>query len=166
MRPCGVAWPPPAAVPQADPVTAHRSRSPNGCGRSEALLAGCRTGRPAEVPLGRSRCIRCKGTTCARDRRKLARRRCRDEAEAIADGYRSEALEQLESVADDVTSAVAFEVVYRRSRSASTARMVAAADSCSTAWRPTAAAPSTLAGTSSTSTASVGVTDSRLHARV
>ena len=41
-----------------------------------------RLGRPAEVPLGRSRCIRCIGTPCARDWRKLARRRCRDEAEA------------------------------------------------------------------------------------
>jgi DNA-binding NarL/FixJ family response regulator len=44
--------------------------------------------RPAEVPLGRSRCIRCIGTTCARDRRKLARRRCRDEAHAIAGAIR------------------------------------------------------------------------------
>ena len=31
-----------------------------------------------------SRCIRCIGTTCARDRRKLARRRCRDEANGAA----------------------------------------------------------------------------------
>jgi hypothetical protein len=37
------------AVPYADPLAAHRSRSPNGCGRSETLLAGCRTGRAAVV---------------------------------------------------------------------------------------------------------------------
>ena len=40
--------------------------------------------RPAEVPLGGSRWIRCIGTTCARDRRKLAQRRCRRETNAIA----------------------------------------------------------------------------------
>ncbi len=33
--------------------------------------------------------MRCIGTTCARDRRKLARRRCRDEADAAAPSLRS-----------------------------------------------------------------------------
>ena len=55
-----------------------------GSGRLQRAWSDARWGRPTEVPLGRSRCIRCIGMTCARDRRKLAQRRCRDEAEAIA----------------------------------------------------------------------------------
>jgi hypothetical protein len=47
---------------------------PKLSGRLRRPSSDARLGRPAEVPLGRSRCIRCIGTTCARDRRKLARR--------------------------------------------------------------------------------------------
>jgi hypothetical protein len=42
-----------------------------------------RLGRPTEAPLGRTRCVRCIGTTSARassDRRELEYRRCRNEA--------------------------------------------------------------------------------------
>jgi hypothetical protein len=48
------------------PYGTTRSRSPTGCRRPERSSAGCRSGRPAEAPLGRTRCIRCIGTTSAR----------------------------------------------------------------------------------------------------
>jgi hypothetical protein len=44
-------------VPQEDPLTGHRSRSPTGCGRPETLPAGCRSGRAASVIGVRQRAI-------------------------------------------------------------------------------------------------------------
>jgi hypothetical protein len=38
-----------ARVPQTDPLTGHRSRSPTECGRPETLPAGCRAGRATSV---------------------------------------------------------------------------------------------------------------------
>jgi hypothetical protein len=44
------------------------TRLRHGCERLARPAPDDRNRRPAEAPLGRSRCIRCIGTTCARDR--------------------------------------------------------------------------------------------------